>query len=54
MRVIQTASPAGLVIDAVSAEADRLLIVARPTPWMPPALSAARDRGRFTVATIGA
>ncbi len=27
----QAVSPAGLVIDAVTAEADRLLVIARPT-----------------------
>lgn len=50
----QAVSPAGLVIDGVTAEADRLLIVAARLAWTLLALNAAGDRGRSIVATIGA
>jgi len=48
-RSFQAVSPAGLV----TAEADRLLIVAR-SAWRRLALNAAGDPGRSIVATIGA
>jgi hypothetical protein len=50
---IQAESLAGLLIETVTTEPDRLLIVARPRRQMEPARSAAHDRRRFIVGMIG-